>query len=178
MSLLVSLFAPRSAPTYSSWEEDASPKHRSELVEVSQQPWASTCKWMGAVTGPGPFTAKSWISGCGPVVGILNREALLQVPDADNDATILMVIPETWDFVAPSTQEPSNEVTNPLTPTPGSTPKRFSKNPFASPTKAVATAPPTSLQAALPGGQQPAMQTLSISFGTSASALAHLCTLS
>jgi len=102
----------------------------------------------------------------------------MQVPDADNDATILMVIPETWDFVAPSTQEPSNEVTNPLTPTPGSTPKRFSKNPFASPTKAVATAPPTSLQAALPGGQQPAMQTLSISFSTSASALAHLCTLS
>ena len=117
------------------------PFHIFILFPLNQQPWQSICKWMMTATGRGPFTPKSWLCGTGPVVGILNRKAIEGFPESDTDTTILVVIPETWEFVTRTTLEPPppvsvSQATTPrsesaTTAGPGS--GRVSRNPFASP---------------------------------------------
>ena len=73
--------------------------------------------------------------------GILNREAIQGFPESDTDTTILVITPETWEFVNSTTLEPPPKVAQATIPKSAS--GRVSRNPFASPSKDPATRPST-----------------------------------
>ena len=66
------------------------------LLPLTQQPWKATYAWVKRTT-QGPFTENAWLSGGGPVIGILNHDAIQDFSESDTDTTILVVTPETFE---------------------------------------------------------------------------------
>ena len=93
--------------------------------------------------GQGPFTARNWLSSSGPIIGILNRDLLHDSLDKDGDCPILVVVPDTWEWIPSSTgtsQGPDSTNSTmgsaPSTPSKPSNSKYVqSRNPFLSPSK-------------------------------------------
>jgi hypothetical protein len=127
------------------------PFHIFVIFPLLQQPWQSICAWMKNARGQGPFTARTWISASGPVIGTFNRDLLQDALDEDGDSPILVIIPDTWEFIQSSTgtsQGPDMTTSTissaPSTPSKPSDPNRVhSRNPFLSPSKPRPSVSPT-----------------------------------
>ena len=136
------------APTGIVKDKGVYPFHIFVLFPLTIQPWQSMCGWMKNPKGQGPFTTRNWLSGSGSVLGILNRELVEDSEQRDADCPILVVIPDTWEWI-PSTFgdglsgeniNSASKLRNPTTPSQGSK----SRNPFSSPAKVDSLTSPSS----------------------------------
>jgi hypothetical protein len=125
------------APTGIMRDKGVFPFHIFVLFPLTIQPWQSMCAWMKNPKGEGPFNTRNWLSGSGPVLSILNREVVEDSEQRDDDRPILVLIPDTWDWIPSSSGDgvggeninSASKQSNSTTPNKGSR----SRNPFSSP---------------------------------------------
>ena len=118
------------------------------FIPTAKSPWAERFDWLQTSNRLGSHG--QWVSVTGPVVGILDSRLLVESCRPNDDSPILVVVPQL--IALPSGKEripviktePSREmvaqpitsVASPSTPTP----KRVSRNPWSSPSKALSSA--------------------------------------
>jgi hypothetical protein len=114
------------------------------FIPMAKSPWVERYKWLK--TSNRFETHGQWVSVTGPVVGMLNPSVVVESCRPDNDSPILVVIPQLLTFPpgkdkmatikkerpSVTVAQPATSVASPSTPTP----KRVSRNPWSSPSKA------------------------------------------
>ena len=117
------------------------------FIPTTKSPWAERYKWL---RNANRFdTHGQWVSVTGPVVGILNPTFLVESCRPDDDSPILVVIPQLLGFPPGRDRMPTIKTESPCVtasqpPTSNSspstpTPKRVSRNPWSSPSKALSS---------------------------------------